>query len=140
MNVAIDTINRDDVKELIAQSEHIVMSKAERLSLDACVFISQYVYVGSVGGKVACMWGLVSPTLLSDQAYLWLYTSPLVENHKFLFIRHSQRWIEGALKEYNTIVGHVVKDNKKAIQWIKWLGGELIGKDEVRHHFRIRRR
>lgn len=140
MTVAVETIDREEIKGLISNAEHIAMSSAERESLDACVFISQYVYVGKVDGKVACMWGLVSPTLLSDQAYLWLYSSPLVEQHKFLFIRHSQRWIEEALREYSVIVGHVTRGNTKAVQWIKWLGGEFIDGDEYRHHFRIRSR
>ncbi len=55
--------------------------------------LSQHVWVGSFDEKAACIWGIVTPTLLSNQAYLWLHVDEdtVVEN-QFLFVRHSQKF------------------------------------------------
>ena len=70
-----------------------------------CIFTSAYAFTGWVDDEVACIVGIISPTVLSNQAYLWLHCTPLVEQHKFLFVRYSQRWLEIALKEYPVITG-----------------------------------
>lgn len=140
MNVAISATDRAELRSMIASSPHIKMTERESQSLDACLLISDGVYVGLVDGKIACVWGLVPPTLLSTQAYLWLYTSSLVEEHKFLFVRNSQRWIESALEEYPNIVGFCHSDNASAKRWIKWLGGEFAPSVDGRSNFVIRRR
>ena len=125
MNVAIYNIPRLEVQRLIAASPHITLSKTELKQLDNCMYISSGIFAGLVEDDLACVWGLVPPTLMSNQAYLWLYTTPLVEQHKFLLVRHSQRWIEQVLKEYDTIVGFCKPENKAAIKWIEWLGGSF---------------
>ena len=74
---------------------------------------------------IVCIWGLIAPTLLSDQAYLWMYTTKYLEEHIFLFIRHSQRALEQALELYPIICGHCVINNTKAIRWLRWLGAKF---------------
>ncbi len=71
------------------------------------------------------MWGLIPPTLMSNQAYLWLYTTDLVKEHQFLFVRYSQRMVEKLLEHYESIVGHVQVDAPRSRQWLKWLGAEF---------------
>jgi hypothetical protein len=85
---------------------------------------SDKVWAGMVDGEIACLWGLAPPTFLSTSAYLWLCTTNLVEEHKFLFIRYSQRYVEQMLEIYPEIIGHTATDNLQAIRWIRWLGGE----------------
>ena len=93
--------------------------------LKECMWRSIEVRQGLVDGKVACAWGLIPPTILSQTAYLWLLTTDIIVEHKFLFIRYSQRYVEEALKTYPNIIGDVVGDNPSAKRWIKWLGGEF---------------
>ena len=90
-----------------------------------CLWRSIEIRQGLVDGKVACVWGLIPPTILSNTAYLWLLTTDIVAEHRFLFVRHSQRYIEEALKTYPTIIGDVVGHNTSARKWIQWLGGEF---------------
>jgi hypothetical protein len=71
---------------------------------------------------IACIWGLVSPTVLSDSAYLWLLTTPVVDDHKFTFVRHSQLVLDRMLEDFPTIVGHVLADQTRSKRWLKWLG------------------
>ena len=101
---------------------------------------STHCWSGSVDGELACMWGLVPPTLLSDQAYLWLVVTDLVEAHRFTFVRHSQRVIDELLDLYPIIVGHCERGNEEAMRWIRWLGGTFGPWQKGFRPFQIRRK
>lgn len=137
MNVQIRMTDFKDLSHLILPSS---MSEQENKSLDACVWMSQDTWIGTVNGQMACVWGLIPPSLLSEKAYLWLYTTKLIEEHKFLFVRHSQRWMEQALLQYPEIIGFTKVGNDRAIRWLKWLGGEISPEVDGRLNFVIRKR
>ena len=90
-----------------------------------CIFTAGKLWAGFVDGELVCFWGLVPPSLLADEAYLWLYTTPALEGKEFYFIRQSQLAVEAMLNEYSHIVGHTVTNNAKAIRWLKWLGAKF---------------
>lgn len=128
--IAIEMFDKMSVKEFCGHTG-LILHPNDIAIMHTCLRTSTTVYVGKVDNKVICSWGLVPPTVMSDQAYLWLYTTEALEEHKFLFVRHSQRVIERILEEYSTIVGHVVMGNDLAFRWLKWLGatfGEPRGK------------
>lgn len=124
MTVAITTRNDVSLREVIRRSPMAALPDAEEVLRD-CMYRSIEVRYGFIDGEVACMWGLIPPSLLSSTAYLWLLTTDIIAEHKFLFIRYSQRYIEEALKQYPTIIGDVLVDNYPAQRWLKWLGAEL---------------
>ncbi len=68
-----------------------------------------------------------------------LYTTKLVEDHKFLFVRYSQRWMEKVLTQYDCIVGSTQLGNSSAIKWIEWLGGKYSQPDGKLLNFQIRK-
>jgi hypothetical protein len=109
-------------------------------TLRECVYRSTEVRYGFIDGKVACMWGLIPPSLLSTTAYLWLLTTEIVAEHKFLFVRYSQRYVEEALKVYPTLVGDVIIGNPSALRWLRWLGAEFAPPEGGRIKFVIRKR
>lgn len=82
-------------------------------------------WVGTVDERIACVWGLLAPTLLSNRAYLWLLTTDLVDQHPFLFVRHSQRIVEGILEHFEVITGDCLVTQTRSIRWIRWLGGKF---------------
>jgi hypothetical protein len=86
---------------------------------------SRCTFVGYADDRVACVYGLITPTLLSDRAHMWLLTTDLVDEHKFIFIRHSQVVIEAVLEQYSQIVGETSVKDDKALRWMKWLGAEF---------------
>ena len=126
-------------KEIIANSEFAEVSGAET-TLKECLFRSRERWLGMVDGEVACMWGLVPQTLLSNQAYLWLITTDIALEHKFLLVRYSQLFIEGALKHYSIITGHCEAGNYSARRWLKWLGAEFGESDGKKVTFVIKRK
>lgn len=121
MNVAIEQL--DGMNQSLKSRAYGHMAMRERATMDTCLQFTRHLWAGWVDDEIACIWGLIPPTLMSSQAYLWLYTTELVNKHTFVFVRYSQRAIEEMLKEYQTIVGHCEIDNARAIRWVKWLGG-----------------
>lgn len=122
--IAICRDREINLQDVIRRSEVAHIPEAEDILRD-CMYRSIQVRVGLVDNTVACVWGLIPPTILSDSAWLWLITTDIVAEHKFLFVRHSQRYIEEALKEYPTILGDCLIDNVPARRWLKWLGAEF---------------
>lgn len=95
-------------------------------------------WVGKIDGEIACVFGLMPPSLLADSAYLWLLTTEVVDANTFLFIRHSQRWIEENLKRYKLLRGHVLATNQQAKRWLRFLGARIFEPEGGRHAFEIR--
>lgn len=128
------------MRVLIGESEFIRLSDNEHQIMENCLRISAEINTGVIHGKLCCIWGLIPPTLLSDQAYLWLYTTEAMKDHEFLFVRHSQKELERILKEYSSIVGFVHADAETSKRWLKWLGAVFGEPDGKRIPFRIRKK
>ena len=139
MKVEISDADFGDVQRAIARS-HLKDVASAGLKMEYCVLMSQYVWAGKVNGEIACAFGVIPPSLLSDQAYLWSLATDVVDEHQFVFIRHSQRMIEMIHEEFALIVGHVDPQNSRARKWLKWLGATF-GEIEPRGMpFQIRRK
>lgn len=119
MRVGIEPASIVTVRRLIAKQG---LELEEQRALDINLAITSKAWVGLYEGEAACAFGLIPPTLLSDQARLWLHTTDVIEGNEFLFVRWSQRVIELLLEDYPTITGETKTDNPKTIRWLKWLG------------------
>lgn len=116
------------------------LSLSEIGVLQFCQSISAEVWSGYVDGKLICCWGLIPPTLLSNQAYLWMHSTPAVRDHSFILVRHSQRIIEQVLNRYEKIIGDCRVEADDSIRWLKWLGAEFADSDGPYLSFVIRRK
>lgn len=125
MTATIRNVTQLQLTRLISQSTNVRLTESEKKTFDRCLATTDLFWVGLVDDNLVCVWGLIAPTLLSEQAYLWLYTSEAVKDHEFLFVRHSQRAVEEMLKLYSTIVGVSVASEERTIRWLKWLGAEF---------------
>lgn len=105
-----------------------------------CLRSSMYTWEGRLNGRIVAVWGLMPSSLISDRAYLWLFTSEEAEAHKFLLVRHSQLMMEEMLSKFPAIYGHCKRVDKRAIQWIKWLGGKFLPSSDRFVQFEIRKR
>lgn len=137
MNIVIEDVGTVDCVDIIRRSPHRHMHGGEAI-LARWLTFSQWSWVGKVDGEVACIWGLSSGCILADEAHLWLLTTDLVEKHKFLFIRYSQRCVEDMLKLFPVIVGDVDINNESAKRWLKLLGAKFSTPIGTAMHFEIR--
>lgn len=118
----IKKVSTMEARQLIR--EIVFDSEGERV-MDFCLLMSTVIWAGFIDGRLACIWGIIPPSLMSYQAYLWLYTTDLIKEHQFTLVRHSQRVIEEILEEYPSIVGHAIIGSDKSIRWLKWLGAKF---------------
>lgn len=125
MSVAIVSRRDFDVHDLLERAQLIEKVPDAEARLRRFLRTSEQVWLGMHDDKVACIWGLAPSSTISNRAYLWLLTTDIVDQHKFVFVRHSQMVIEEALKLYPIIVGHVEIGNSRARRWLKWLGADI---------------
>lgn len=105
---------------------------------DYCQSLGE-VYTGFVDDEFICCWGLIPPSFLSSQAYLWMW-APEPIKHQFMFVRQSQMQVQRMLDRYETIVGHCRTSSYTAQRWLKWLGAEFEQPKDGVMPFVIRRR
>lgn len=125
MSVLIERLLRTDIPNLI--SSHIApnLGAVELRRFQQFVLVSQAIWYSEIEGEFIGMWGVIPPTLLSDHAYMWVYTNEKVKDHQFVFIRHSQIAIAKVLEEWKIVHGHAVAGQDKSIRWLKWLGAKF---------------
>lgn len=109
----------DPISDLIGP----LLTEREAEMLDYCQTLGE-VYVGYVDGELVCCWGLIPPSFLSTQAYIWMWSSGKI-SHQFLFIRHSQLQVRKFLERYDTITGQCRINAYSAQRWLRWLGAEF---------------
>lgn len=118
------TMQWSDIKSILEDSTVAGLPDAER-KLAAYFAGSTLVWVGKINNKVVCLYGLMGQNFISDSSYMWMLHTKALEEHKFIFIRHSQMVIQEALKIYTEIHGHVVASNESGKRWLLWLGAEF---------------
>ena len=131
MTTTIAPVSRDHIPELISSFDGPKLGEDERAALTDFIKASVSVFSGIVDDKVLCIWGLIPPTLLSDQAYLWLHTTPAAIEHQFILVRRAQIEMKKLLVEYPKLVGHCEIGAKQSIRWLKWLGAKFSKGDGV---------
>lgn len=132
----IKKISNYQAKELIRGIE---LDESGEKTMDFCLLMSTVIWAGFIDRRLACIWGVIPPTLMSSQAYLWLYTTDVIKGHEFILVRHSQLVIEEILEEYPSIVGHALMGADKSIRWLKWLGAKFGDPQGTGIPFRITR-
>lgn len=127
--------------EARAYTSGLPLSREETWAMGFCFDASSHIWVGLIDDQFACIWGLIPPSLLSNQAYLWLYTTDVIKEHQFVLVRHSQLVMEKVLKQYQSVVGHaaVHNDGGRSVRWLKWLGAKFGEPDGSGVPFRITR-
>ncbi len=124
MSVMVRSIDKAETALLISANANGTLSEEDKRQLHRCLAMTNDLWIGYAEDQLLAAWGLIPPTLLSDRAYLWLYTTPHVGDHTFVFVRQSQRAIENMLKLYPIIEGHTKADAPDSIRWLKWLGAQ----------------
>lgn len=126
MSVTLEPFSSLDVDDLIARGgygPHEIASA--KFQFTYYLRNSTDCWVGKYNGEIALVVGLMPPSLLSEEAYMWMLNTEVVQHHEFLLIRHSQMFIKDMLERYKTITGFCNTSHTKSIRWLKWLGAEF---------------
>ncbi len=100
--------------EILPIDQHETMERSLRNSPDA--------WVAYHGDQVLAFAGVIPPTLLSDTAYFWLYTTRHFSDHVVKCTRVSRALVSDVLVRYPILVGHCTA---KSSRWLQWLGATL---------------
>lgn len=137
MIVTVAPAKEEDLIGLIARSNFAAIPESHE-SLLQHIRASEDAWVGKADGVTACAWGVIPPSMIGTQAYLWIVTSDIVDQHKFVFIRYSQRVVEVLLQKYETLIGFC--DNPSSVRWLKMLGARFKEPQNEKMPFEIRRK
>lgn len=141
MTVHIEPLVSSHISNLISLATGFNLDAKESGMLEFCQSLSAEVWSGYVDDRLICCWGLIPPTLLSNQAYLWMHSTPAIRDHQFILVRHSQRIVEKMLERYDRIIGDCRIGAVDSIRWLKWLGAEFDNANDLDYcSFIIRRK
>lgn len=90
---------------------------------------------GYYNSSPACLAGLCPATLLSDTAYIWGWSTDIVEAHPIIYARWARRLVAKALTLYPYLVGHCYRHKWK---WLRSLGAEITSVDGDLFTFHIK--
>lgn len=79
-------------------------------------------WVGTVDGEVACMFGAMAGSVLSEAAVVWLLGTPLVGKHRKKFWGMCPLVVDALLTKYSTLTGAVLAGNIRSANWLTKLG------------------
>jgi hypothetical protein len=125
MTASIIQVGSQEACDLLSPEYLSKLPEINQETMHRAIMNSSKLWLGMDDTKIIAMWGLIPPTLMSDRAYLWLFTTEHLKGHVFMFIRHSKRAVEEMLEEFPLIVGHAKVGSDRSIQWLRWLGAEF---------------
>lgn len=125
MTVSLIRADREIVQHWVFTQPELSLTQPEKEQFGRYFLTSTELWVGMKDSELVCVWGLAPASLLSNQAYLWLYTLPALKGNEFLFVRHSQRAVEQMLERYSMIVGHTTAETEQVVRWLRWLGAKF---------------
>lgn len=138
MKVDVAPTPREMVREMIVEYERY--TGRDIRALDLCLDTTEHLWVGCVGDVPLCAWGLVPPTLLADEAYLWMILlEGWPEVHTFVLARETQIQVAKMLEMYPVIRGHCEVSDLRAQRFMRFLKAEFGYPDGPLLPFVIRR-
>lgn len=122
--ISIEQNGTVNIEEVLSHTTY-AGSEFAKAEMRACLRRSSHHWVGSVDGEVGCVFGVITGSIFSEVAYIWLLTTDVADKHKFTLIRQSQIWIKVLLEQYRALSGHCLLTETQSIKWMKLLGAEF---------------
>lgn len=122
MNITICEMPKHMVVDLITSSFGLDMVSQTKMQMAAVS--ATKMWCGWAGDDLLGVLGLVEPSFCSNEAYVWMHTTPAVADHAFMFVLQSRRLLKEIRKTYPILKGHTHRDAEQSQRWLKLLGAE----------------
>lgn len=123
MNVVVKRVRDFDVRDLVYRSPN--PGETAVAATKVCMQQSTAIWLGLADGTTAAAFGVVPPSIFSDEAYIWLLHTYICEEHPYRFIRWSRKVIGEAQALYPRLWGLCDVSNLRSRRWLEWLGANF---------------
>ena len=79
-------------------------------------------YAGLADGKVLCIFGVGTRSLMSNKGVPWMLSTNLVSDHMRAWARGSRTAFEYMTRNINSLENYVDARYTSAVRWLAWLG------------------
>lgn len=116
------TMRQADVEEVWA-----LYHLDPELALYLSIGNSCWSYAGLIDGRVIAIFGVGAiGTFLTEKGVPWALVSEYATDYPISFLRFSRVYLERMKNEFSELVNIIDARNVKAIEWLKWLGFEIM--------------
>lgn len=101
--------------------------KSPMESLQHLLERSRKASAGYVDGRLVCVYGVISPTILSVEGHPWLAATDAVNDPKVrrVFLMSGKSELQRVSSGFSRLWNFVLAENKIAVRWLKWMGFEF---------------
>ena len=68
------------------------------------------------------MFGVVSDRFDLKKGTVWFLSSDELEENSYYFSKRTKKWCDYFFSDYEYLHNIIIKEHKKNIKWLKWLG------------------
>lgn len=106
--------------------------------IEQAIELSMYSRVALFDGRLAVMWGLAVPNLLSGRGYPWAMTTRVVEDHVRAFLSFSRFYVDEMRSITPSLTVLVDGEYSAALSWLRRIGFDVDSEVTINTHpFRI---
>jgi len=141
MEVVIKDLSQDDIDLMAVEIRAIDAMEFDLMSggksVDTCLehlngksMASRAAYVD---GALICVYGVISPTLLSTTGNPWLCATDQINRPEIRkrFIQMTKPEMVRLCSGFDKLWNIVAEENRMAVRWLKWIGFKFDGSEYV---------
>lgn len=128
----------DNVREADRQEMWAFSCQTPEQVLEQSFEMSQLAFTGTLDGVPVVMFGVVSASIVGGTGRPWLIGTEALDRHSIIFLKRCRRQLDIFQMCFDRLENYVDVRNKRAIQWLKWLGftfGETVPLGPFNHPF-----
>jgi len=124
MTVEIKPVSKIELWRMVEQ-HWPELTDLDRQSLSLCLRMTLDIWAGIIDDDLVCAFGVAPTTMVSNAAYIWVWTTKELSGNEFVFIRQSQLVIERLLLRFPILYGLCEARAEQSKRWLRFLGAHF---------------